>query len=656
MSLRQSRSGSALLIVLGFISLMAVSAIAFASWMRSERLPGAQLLRQERGRFLLEAALARAMSDIDRDLGDRRAAGWPERVLSGEGQTNGVVPVLTLEGLGYLPPALIDRVRRQAEQAQTARWQRFDFDAGRFAYLAVDVSDLPDVNRVRAATNRTSGVGGRISLAPFFRDFGAAKAFDARVASVLADEIRVPFVSLLDFNLSLGMVSSVLGGEEDPSAGEGLSVVTDGGSLRKDEPDGRIALTDGEATWRPALEDVLGDCGLQVLDDYLDADACPASLTIPCAERVPQVGAVGWESEAGPHPVVTVAFPFRKGRDDKRGFGLSVKLSVATSDGSFVREFDSDEADVDLAQDFSEGEITLPLDVAFAESYLPSAKDEDGNPRPPVDLTLNLTAFVIDEDGQVVDRTATLAFSGKVEDGTLVDISPRSYGVDDARVNWDAKHWRKSERSADEWTPVAAASSCFVSDAGYLQSVGELAFLPREDGGSFEPEDFDLADDRGEGPRADPMSIETNVLMMALMNTPADWRSAATNAVSPRTVEQELAATRDDWRRLAGRLMSAFANAETWTDAYDAFDWLGASGGPDPFEGLSFAERLLPIDRRYLRDYWRNCFDLGRQLFIVFTRVEYGPRGVAVVGRDPRPQANGLPHPMRILFYHQFEP
>ena len=42
---RHSQQGSALLIVLGFLSFMVVSAVAFAIWMRNERLPSSALRR-----------------------------------------------------------------------------------------------------------------------------------------------------------------------------------------------------------------------------------------------------------------------------------------------------------------------------------------------------------------------------------------------------------------------------------------------------------------------------------------------------------------------------------------------------------------------------------------------------------------------------------
>lgn len=127
----RARAGSALLLVLGFMALMTMGAVAFSVRMRAARLPVAHVAESERGRFLLQAALARAMSEIDADVGERLAVGWPERMRSADlpAATNGVVPVLTFEALAYLPPGLVEAVRSRAPCAQTARWQRLDFDA-----------------------------------------------------------------------------------------------------------------------------------------------------------------------------------------------------------------------------------------------------------------------------------------------------------------------------------------------------------------------------------------------------------------------------------------------------------------------------------------------------------------------------------------------
>ena len=656
MSMRCShRPGSALLVVLSFLSILAASAVAFATWMRASRTPVAVQQRTERGRFLLEAALARAMSDIDEAVGEQLSPRWPSRILGAdqEGTTNGVVPVLTLEALAYLPGRLVESVKAGSRVATSARWKRFDFDAGRYAYLAVDVSDLPNVNGAAAWTNRSYDVSGRLSLAPFFPDETAARAYDVKTAEALNGEGPRHFVSLLDHNLSLGYARSVLTGEKE-SDSIPMAVVDSYLSNLACDRSG-VALTDGaEAAWQ-VLEEQMTDEELAVLEDYLDTDRQPSSLELPCAERVPQIAAVGWTGKGLPQVQVTLAYPFRVRSDDGSPYVLKTELKVSAADGSFSKTLASRPEEVDVTEDFDEETHTCVLDLKFPESYLPPKPE--GEEKKTVELSLRLACRVEEESGTVVDTTPELGFSMTTDGETAGPVAPVSHGVADARLNWKIDQWKPMEKSASEWEGSEAARLCFVSDAGYLQSVGELAFLPRESGVPFEPEDFDLKDDRGEGPRVDPTTSETNVLAMALVNTPVDWSSAATNAVSPRTLEQAFGATRADLLKLAERLLERFSSVADgeWLSAYDDFDWLGEGAGEDPFAGISFAERLTAIDRRYLRDYWRGCFAKKQQLFLVFLRVEYGPRGVAVVGRDPYPKTDDGLHVMRMLFYHQFE-
>ena len=59
------KSGSALLIVLGFLSFMVVSAVAFAIYMRAERMPSSALRRTVATRHLLQGALAEAIARVD---------------------------------------------------------------------------------------------------------------------------------------------------------------------------------------------------------------------------------------------------------------------------------------------------------------------------------------------------------------------------------------------------------------------------------------------------------------------------------------------------------------------------------------------------------------------------------------------------------------
>ena len=81
----KDRRGSALLIVLGFLSFMVVSAVAFSLWMRSERMPSSALKRAVGSRHLAKAALAEVISELDYAIQDDP---YPGVVKSGSGVQN----------------------------------------------------------------------------------------------------------------------------------------------------------------------------------------------------------------------------------------------------------------------------------------------------------------------------------------------------------------------------------------------------------------------------------------------------------------------------------------------------------------------------------------------------------------------------------------
>ena len=59
------KKGSALLIVLGMLSFMVVSAVGFSIYMRSSRTPSSYLRRNVSARYLVRAALAKAIEDLE---------------------------------------------------------------------------------------------------------------------------------------------------------------------------------------------------------------------------------------------------------------------------------------------------------------------------------------------------------------------------------------------------------------------------------------------------------------------------------------------------------------------------------------------------------------------------------------------------------------
>ncbi len=272
--MNKGRQGSALLIVLGFLSFMVVSAVAFAIYMRAERMPSSAARRTIATRHLVKAALAEAISRVDDAVRDDPFPGfcatnsgggvldtskfyhtpsggqavdvWCGRVFmppSSQSTTARYAPVsetvsvLNLEALGYVPPPLVNDVRFLSRASWAASWQPFPFDAGRFAYCVVNVSDYLDVNRaIPASKPRTAEYQRRLSLAHLF-DTGfspldltkgnsyegrsvenpsaKATAFDALTSNyVPGDNIsgryekgqpvdQSPYVSVLDYNLAL---------------------------------------------------------------------------------------------------------------------------------------------------------------------------------------------------------------------------------------------------------------------------------------------------------------------------------------------------------------------------------------------------------------------------------------------------------------------
>ena len=87
------KRGSALLIVLGMMTFMVVSAVAFSMFMRQNRLPSSFLRQRISASQLAKAALANAMGEIDAAIGDNPYPGvgndsnrnfWRSRVFMGD--------------------------------------------------------------------------------------------------------------------------------------------------------------------------------------------------------------------------------------------------------------------------------------------------------------------------------------------------------------------------------------------------------------------------------------------------------------------------------------------------------------------------------------------------------------------------------------------
>ncbi len=245
-----SHRGSALLIVLGMLSFMIISAVGFAAYMRYSRQPSSFLRRTTSTRHLVKAGLAEAMDTIDRAINNNPYPGvgtatssksptlyngWHHRVFTGlntaltttDSDTNTANP-LCLEALAYIPPPLVNEARYFSRFVQSTKWQSLGFDSGRYSWLALDVSDYFDINRLMADKPRNSSPARRISLAYLFENTKHTgqsenpaqwdefmKTFrgdpDENTLTFKQIKSKEPLISVGDFSLALGAKGEVAG-------------------------------------------------------------------------------------------------------------------------------------------------------------------------------------------------------------------------------------------------------------------------------------------------------------------------------------------------------------------------------------------------------------------------------------------------------------
>ena len=384
----KTRRGSALLIVLGMMAFMVISAVAFSAYMRYSRLPSSFLRQTVSSRLLVKAGLAEAIDEIDAAIGNNPHPGigdhsynyprqttqgqaaknlnrnkWIGRVYIGATNTsqsalspsqclidpNETVSPLCLEALAYIPPPLVNEVRYYSRRSTAGKWHPMPYDAGRYAFCAVDVSDYFDINALAADRPRSSFAPDRISLAYLWEDWGEADGlaalsgtpanWDSFMDAFIGDG-KLPLVSVADMNLAIDSARPCglenpfgtyarnggdtfycgIGDQNSAKANQyrRMTFVTDGwfpstnavdtaeeGDLNKHQPFTNIAndRDDNHVTsvreihvvnsLKSGLQSVLPKnfSGLDAasLWDYLDENDVPCSLALPTVERVPMI-------------------------------------------------------------------------------------------------------------------------------------------------------------------------------------------------------------------------------------------------------------------------------------------------------------------------------------------------------------------------------
>lgn len=198
-----SRRGSALLIVLGMLSFLLISAVAFTIYMRVERVATSNYRHSVVARQMLQIAFADARFSLEERLQSSRSGFWPMltnstdaayadyRILVSSTNSNSAggaiplidgfgdqvrldgsaVPLLNEEAMAHVPPILASQV---LEAGWHVGWRPIEkptlFDrqdqnystrqiAGRYGWMVVNISDMLDINAI-GWTNSSRSVRG----------------------------------------------------------------------------------------------------------------------------------------------------------------------------------------------------------------------------------------------------------------------------------------------------------------------------------------------------------------------------------------------------------------------------------------------------------------------------------------------------------------
>ena len=274
--IKTEKKGSALLVVLGFLTFMIISAVSFSIYMRIERQASSDYRHSITARHLLESALYRAMDEVDADLRGDSAVNaavkfpshWEGRVFTSKSNTPEIedARVLSLEALSFLPASLVNDARyysKATPQQPTygTKWRRMsmpieglvDIDnnrarssgnksyVGRYAYICVNLSDMFNIN---GCTNVIRSTSNLVSIASLFSTPMMADNFSKQAGQ------DVHYSTLQDFYACMAVANkNFFGG---PSDSPYVQFLKDGKNLSFNDSFNHLLVTDGFAKAPPA--------------------------------------------------------------------------------------------------------------------------------------------------------------------------------------------------------------------------------------------------------------------------------------------------------------------------------------------------------------------------------------------------------------------
>ncbi|MCS6770509.1 MAG: hypothetical protein NZ740_00605 [Kiritimatiellae bacterium] len=285
------KQGMALVVVLGFLAVLAVLAVSLIVTMRVERLATSSFAETVRARQLVHVALARALQAIDSDLANNSFMYPPWDVFTLTAGTPAITnPLPDLHSRLYVPASLTNQLpnvlRMENVQVGTTI-------VGRVGYIAVDISGKVDAN-LAGTRPRGRGLDGReiqLGVLPEIRNLQAflnGRSNEWRRFESTAELYYLAGVSGNSLFTNRPVQSfatfSRFGADFSTNGTPKISLAGDAAALQSRES---------------SIVSAFNACGIpnpnmvfSNLLDYVDTDSIPRDLDSFCTEAVPMVNEV----------------------------------------------------------------------------------------------------------------------------------------------------------------------------------------------------------------------------------------------------------------------------------------------------------------------------------------------------------------------------
>lgn len=559
-----SKSGIALIIVIGFLSILVILAVAFVISMRTERLATRGYVDSFKARHLLQVALARAVDDVDQSMVSNVLVYPAWEAFGSTGGSSNFTGILDGQASNYIPRSLLSFAWSEVNSSRV-RWQTLSYNGtnfGRYAYLAVNCSGLLDANAI-GGHDRMFGTNAHEIQADY-------RSISELVNTVPRGDTNlwhartnkwIRYETVSDLNVVGRQPPIFLSGYPSNLFTFSYASVT-----QYIDPNGALAnalcITGNESVLtaiQPQIESAFVDIPgfspsdatnlSQVLLDYVDENSVPRSWASSCTEPTPLINEVVVSNRVtqnleGTNVVYTneyqlcveLWFPFH-GVTNSTEYQLEISAAYSGANPStFNPRPNIVNQTISLTGPWVEGSYriaTSPWRYSFAiTNVVPNLAGAQ--------VQLMLVLRDLSAAGGIVDRFQNPGMTIPIR--PIPSAFPTNFGVgkavNDPRLNWiasDTNQWvevlggavtlgsfnqnvaRPDALGCDGW----GATNMYVRN-GPLKTVGELGFLLQYSASSGAWHTIRLLDDEGNNARALPIldrfTLETNNFVKGLVN------------------------------------------------------------------------------------------------------------------------------------------